>query len=147
MWWFFLSQFVFDKCEKGFGLRKDEHLEPVQSCLSEFNCHHRDSVYGNNRAHVSNVDVQGRFLSFFFGFGKSVGLEEDEPASFQCLYMTKFDQLKSNVEVSHLQVHQCSAANLKYQSSCSFGMLYASCKDRAWIKRPLPFLYKASFLS
>ena len=66
MWWFFLSQFVFDKCEKGFGLRKDEHLKPVQSCLSEFNCHHRDSVYGNNRAHVSNVDDQRRFLSFFW---------------------------------------------------------------------------------
>ena len=60
----------FDKCEKGFGLRKDEHLKPVQSCLSEFNCHHRDSVYGNNRAHVSNVDVQGRFLSFFFWLRK-----------------------------------------------------------------------------
>ena len=138
---------MFDICEKGFGLRKDEHLKPVQSSLSECNCHYRDSVYGNNRAHVSDVDVQGRFLSFFFGLGKSVGLEEDEPASFQCLYMTKFDQLKSNVEVSHLQVRQCSAANLKYQSSCSFGMLYASCKNRARIKRPLPFLCKAPFLT
>ena len=76
MWWFFLSQFVFDKCEKGFGLRKDEHLKPVQSCLSEFNCHHRDSVYGNNRAHVSNVDVQGRFLSFFLALESPLGLKK-----------------------------------------------------------------------